>query len=111
MIRIRAIRKEIGMSQREVAQKIGSSQKSVDLWEKEKSEPTAKFICALADCFGCSTDYLLGREDDFGNVNIQIDLVEREKTLLSDYRRLNEREKEQASAFMKFLLQASSNGK
>ena len=108
MIQIRAIRKEMGLSQRELAQKIGSSQKSIDLWEKEKSEPTAKFICALADCFGCSTDYLLGREDDFGNVNIQSDLSEREKALLSAYRRLQEREKAQASAFLYFLLTANA---
>ncbi len=109
MIRIRTLRKEYGLSQRELALKIGSSQKSIDLWEKEKAEPTAKFICALVDCFGCSADYLLGREDDFGNVNVQSDLSEREKTLLSDYRRLQDRDKDQAQSFLEFLLYSKQN--
>ncbi|MDE6618003.1 MAG: helix-turn-helix domain-containing protein, partial [Clostridiales bacterium] len=83
MLRIKTLRKEQSLSQRALAQKIGSSQKSIDYWEKEKAEPTAKFICALADCFGCSTDFLLGREDDFGNVNVQSDLSAGENKLLS----------------------------
>lgn len=104
MTRIRALRKEQNMSQRTLADKIGASQKSVDYWEKEQAEPTAKFICALADCFGCSIDFLLGREDDFGNVNVQSDLSEQEKRLLSDFRRLDENDREQIGCFAQFLL-------
>ena len=104
MLRIKALRKEQNLSQRSLAQKIGSSQKAIDYWEKEKAEPTAKFICALADGFGCSTDFLLGREDDFGNVNVQSDLSASEKKLLSNYRRLTDKEKEQALQFLDFLL-------
>ena len=62
MLRIKSLRTKNNFSQRALAERIGSSQKAVDYWEKEKSEPTAKFICALADCFGCSADYLLGRD-------------------------------------------------
>lgn len=104
MLRLKALRKERGVSQRTLAERIGSSQKSIDYWEKEQAEPTAKFICALADFFGCSVDYLLGREDDFGNVNVESDLSENEKKLLSDYRRLGANEKEQAAVFIEFLL-------
>ncbi|MCM1368524.1 MAG: helix-turn-helix domain-containing protein [Roseburia sp.] len=104
MLRIRTLRKERDISQRELAEHIGASQKSIDGWEKGKVEPTAKFICALSDFFGCSADYLLGREDDFGNVNVESDLTESEKKLLSDYRRLNDGEREQASKFMAFLI-------
>ena len=103
MLRIKVLRKEQNLSQRALAQKIGSSQKAIDYWEKEKAEPTAKFMCALADCFGCSTDFLLGREDDFGNVNVQSDLSAGEKKLLSDYRRLSDKEKEQELQFLDFL--------
>ena len=104
MLRIKSLRKEQNISQRALAQRIGSSQKAIDYWEKEQAEPTAKFICALADCFGCSVDYLLGREDDFGNVNIESDLSENEKKLLSDYRRLNSKEKDQILEFSAFLI-------
>ena len=103
MLRLKALRNEHNLSQRALAQKIGSSQKAIDYWENGKAEPTAKFICALADCFGCSTDFLLGREDDFGNVNVQSDLSEDEKKLQSDYRRLTDKKKEQLSLFLEFL--------
>ena len=103
MIRIRTLRKEYGLSQRELALKIGSSQKSIDLWEKEKAEPTAKFICALADCFGCSADYLLGREDDFGNVNVESDLSESEQKILFSFRALNETNREKLLDYCTYL--------
>ena len=35
-----------------------------------KNEPTANTLLKYADFFQCSTDYLLGREDDFGNITI-----------------------------------------
>lgn len=104
MLRLKYLRKELGISQRALAEHIGSSQKSIDCWESEKTEPTAKFICALADYFGCSVDYLLGREDDFGNINVESDLSENEKKLLYDYRRLNTKAKEQAALYIEFLL-------
>ena len=111
MLRLKALRKEQNLSQRAIAQKIGCSQKSVDYWEKVEAEPTVRFICALADCFGCSTDFLLGREDDFGNVNVQSDLTENEKKLLSVYRRLNDKEREQVAVFIEFLLSNRFSGK
>ena len=59
MVRIKQLRTERNMTQRAVADIIQSSQKAVDVWEKGISEPTSHFVVALADCFGCSTDYLL----------------------------------------------------
>ncbi len=90
MNRIKNLRLENDMSQRALAGKIGCSQKSVDYWEKGLSEPTAGFICALADCFACSADYLLGREDDFGVVRIDGQLTEEERKLLAVYDALSE---------------------
>ena len=82
MNRIKSLRLEHDMSQRALAGKIGCSQKSVDYWEKGLSEPTAGFIGALADCFACTADYLLGREDDFGVVRIEGGLTDEERKLL-----------------------------
>lgn len=74
------------MSQRALAERIGCSQKSIDGWEKNKIEPAAGFVCALANVFECTTDYLLGREDDFGNVNPAVDLTTQERALVQRYR-------------------------
>ena len=32
------------------------------MWENGKSTPSAYYLCALADAFGCSVDELLGRK-------------------------------------------------
>lgn len=109
MLRIKSLRKENNLSQRALAQKIGSSQKAVDYWEKGISEPTAGFIVALADCFGCSTDYLLSREDDYGNININSELSEAENYLLARYRNLPQERKAELVHYAEFLNNMSKN--
>ncbi len=103
MNRIKILRLENDMSQRMLAGKIGCSQKSVDYWEKGYSEPTAGFICALADCFSCSADYLLGREDDFGVVRIDGRLTEEERKLLTIYGALTEPLRHELLNYAEFL--------
>ena len=85
MLRIKQLRLENDMSQRALAAKIKSSQKAVDLWEKGLTEPKAEIVIALADVFECSADYLLGREDEFGNVTVVREITENERKLLSAY--------------------------
>ena len=103
MNRIKTLRLEHDMSQRDLALRVGCSQKSVDCWEKGLSEPTAGFVCALADCFACSTDYLLGREDDFGVVRIEGELSEREKELLHLYSSLSEPQRQELFNYAGYL--------
>lgn len=91
------------MSQRDLAARVGCSQKSVDFWEKGLSEPTSGFICRLANCFSCSTDYLLGREDDFGVVRIEGQLTEDEKRMLSFYEALSEPLRRELLHYAEFL--------
>lgn len=102
--RIKMLRKENNYSQSALAEKIKSSQKIIDYWEEGASEPKASFIVALADCFGVSTDYLLGREDDFGNVNVNSDLSDEEKTLFQAFRALSKNDKKTLIRFAEFLL-------
>lgn len=108
MLRLKSLRTENNLSQRAVALKIGSSQKSVDYWEKGLSEPTAGFLVKLADCFHCTVDYLLGREDDLGNVNIDSDLSESEKILLGRLRSLPKDKQRELQRFAEFLWQSES---
>ena len=62
-VRIKDLRKEKNISQSELANEIGVSQKAIDYWERGVNEPKASYIVALADFFNVSADYLLGRED------------------------------------------------
>lgn len=66
--------------------------------------PSAKFVCALADAFECSADYILGREDDFGNVNVMRELTEDEKLWLGLYSKLSNSQRKEAENFVGYLL-------
>lgn len=104
MLRIRQLRHEHGMSQRELAVKVGVSQKAIDLWEKEITEPKAGVVARMSDIFGCTTDYLLGREDEFGNVNVMRELSEGEQRALDLYVRLGRHQRDAWLDYAEFLL-------
>lgn len=54
--KIKELRLEKGLSQMQLAQKIGVSQKAVDYWERSINEPKASYIIALVNFFGLSFD-------------------------------------------------------
>lgn len=62
MENIKCLRAEKNLSQAALAKAIGVSQKAVDYWERGVNEPKASYIVLLADFFGVSADFLLGRE-------------------------------------------------
>ena len=84
-MRLKELREEKNLTQQEVANAINTSQTNIGRWEKNQNEPGANHIILLANFFECSTDYLLGRSDDFGIINIQnekIQLNKNEKEIL-----------------------------
>ena len=89
--RSRYLRKEKGLSQVELAKALEVSKACISMIEIGKNEPTAITLIKYADFFECSIDYLLGREDDFGNVtvaNVAQELSSEEAQLLHDFRSL-----------------------
>ena len=57
--RIQALRKGQGISQEELADRLGVSRQAVSKWESEQSTPDVEKIIHLGECFGVTTDYLL----------------------------------------------------
>lgn len=57
--RIQSLRKLKGMSQEELADKIGVSRQAVSKWESEQSLPDIDKIILLSECLEVTTDYLL----------------------------------------------------
>ncbi|MBR3755277.1 MAG: helix-turn-helix transcriptional regulator [Clostridia bacterium] len=75
--RITSLRKEKGLSQKEVAISLGVSQALLSHYEKGVRECGLDFVVSCADFFGVTTDYLLGRQNSkYGLIN------EEEKYLL-----------------------------
>jgi len=66
--RIAFLREKRGLSQAALADKLNLSQSSVAMWESGQRGMKGDTLTLLADFFGVSSDYLLGRTDvtDFG---------------------------------------------
>lgn len=59
----KSLRKSKGLSQKMLAEKLGIGQGAVSQWEVGRSMPDLTTLVKLADLYGVSTDYLLGRTD------------------------------------------------
>ena len=57
--RIQKLRKSRGISQEELADKIGVSRQAVSKWESEQSTPDIEKVILLSNYFETTTDYLL----------------------------------------------------
>jgi len=64
MERIKVLRKDAGLSQKELAEALGVHQTAVSQWEHGRTMPDIGLLPALAELFKVSVDYLLGRSDD-----------------------------------------------
>lgn len=58
--RIKEIREKTGLTQTELAKKLGLTRSGVNAWEMGVSIPSAQYLIGLANMFNVSTDYLLG---------------------------------------------------
>ena len=77
---IKKYRKENGLSQDELAEKLGVSRQSISLWETGQTQPTIENIIALARIFNVSTDAIL---DNVGGANVPEEEVPAKKKWLS----------------------------
>ncbi len=66
MIKIKELRKELNLTQKEFAEKLNLTAHNIGDWEREKCEPSIEFIIKIAKVFSVSTDYLLGLDEDIG---------------------------------------------
>lgn len=62
--RLKRIRTERGLRQEDIGQIVQVGKSTVSQWEAGIHEPSLATIGKIADFFGVTTDYLLGRSDD-----------------------------------------------
>ncbi len=95
--KIKALRLEKELKQKDVATAINIATNTLSQFENNKGRPSLEVLSSLADFFEVSIDYLVGRADDFGNVNVitnGAELSKDEKTLLDCFDKLNIFERE-----------------
>ncbi|QLG96424.1 helix-turn-helix transcriptional regulator [Pseudomonas yamanorum] len=56
---IRTKREAIGLSQKALAEAIGSGENTVAGWEKDKNAPPGDKVVSMSKLFGCATDEIL----------------------------------------------------
>lgn len=103
--RLKELRTEKRISQKQMATEINFSQSVLCDWENEKAEPTINAVIAVANYFKISIDDLVGREDyATGNVVVQgVALSVDEQQLIEIYRTLSIRDKAELIGFAKGL--------
>lgn len=60
---LRKLRKQKKLNQTSLAEAVGMSQATVAAWENGTRKPDVETISFLADYFGVTVDYLMGREE------------------------------------------------
>ena len=60
---LRLLRNEKGMSQQELADALGISKSSINMYERGERQPNFEVLEAIADFFNVDIDYLLGRSN------------------------------------------------
>lgn len=108
---IRNLRLNYGLTQKELADIAGVSDKAVSTWESDKKDPRMGTIQKIADYFGILKSDII-EPDKFLNFvadeNIN-PISSVEKKLLKDFRSLNSFEKQNLINFLTFLRQQPPN--
>ena len=61
--RLRELRQEKGLSMKQLAKELGTTDAAISNWENEINEPKISYLRSIAVFFNVSADYLLGLED------------------------------------------------
>ena len=61
--RLRELRQEKGLSMKQLAKELNTTDVAVSNWENEINEPKISYLKAIAQYFNVSADYLLGLEN------------------------------------------------
>lgn len=105
MNRLKFLREEKGLFQCDIAKVLGLSTSAIGFYENEKRDMNPEVIIKLANYFGVTTDYLLGKTD-IRNTGEQIDDVINESMIgmsRKEYEKLTETQKKQIRDFAIFV--------
>lgn len=95
---LKEVRKARGLTQAELAERVGVSLSTVKKWELDMNEPNSDKLIALALTLNVSTDYLFGRDTAPDLV-----LTEDKERLLAIIDSLPPRQREAVTQYAEFL--------
>ena len=106
LTRLKALRRERGLSQQQLALRLGISQQSINKYENHNVEPDISMLSQMADLFDTTVDYLIGRNDErmpHGR-GVPTELTMREAALLGGYRLLAPKEADMVDLLVRSYL-------
>lgn len=68
-MRLRELRNKSGLTQNEIANKLGVSGQTILNWENGIYEPKINQLIELADLFDVTVDYLIERKTNYNSIN------------------------------------------
>lgn len=100
--RLRDLREDMDLSQKEVAKILNDSQQHYQLYESGKREPPFYIIILLAKYYGVSIDYIAGLTNCKGGLH---KISDEEKEVLNKYNALNDKRKGKAELYLEQLVE------
>lgn len=64
-VRIKELRKENGLTQKQLANKLQTTNSAVCDWERGRTQPDLETLAKIASLFSVPSDYLLGLTDEY----------------------------------------------
>ena len=107
MINLKSLREEQGISQKKLADSIGTSQQNIHRYETYLYEPDLNTLKLLAEHFNTSIDYIVGIttvKRKIENVS-EYELNEDESIVVDKYRKLSMRQKQGISNLIDIFLE------
>lgn len=91
------LRKKMGMTQKEVAERLDCSQVSIGKYERGEREPSIDMLKKMAKLFDVNVDYLIGNVEEIERT----ELTDYEKELLAASRSSDDRARRDALRVLK----------
>ncbi|MBN2879882.1 MAG: helix-turn-helix transcriptional regulator [Clostridia bacterium] len=98
MKNLRKVRKEHGMTMKDLAVKIGVSESAISQYENDKRQPGYETLIELCRIFNVSADYLLGIEE-----SEEFSITEEDLELLKIYKTAKQSDKQHINALAKAI--------
>lgn len=91
-MKIKQFRQEMNLTQKAVAQLVGTTDKNVWAWENGIATPNTEMLIKLADLFGISIDSLIGRIDLEDTVYYKLKITPEEEEYIIKFRKLKNKQ-------------------
>ena len=110
-MRLKQLRLNRGLYQKQISEMLGVDRTTYGKYETEDSEPPIDTLIRLADFYGVSLDFLVGRIDspEYSKVEVTFDeeksLSPDERNMITDFRQINEHGKEYVLQSLAMALQ------